>query len=259
MHELPEAANQAVLRIENLLSEADTAFKDAGASQESIFALRETRTRYLPDTINAYLDVPPSLRGEPDAGGKTPDERLLGQLEHLERATAQRLRELAVRSTDGIAANERFLTERFGAPEALPPAEPVAAGNAPPATLVHAFFDRIAHDARVASAPLVVVAAERFNALVPQLLSVKKGPFGLGPIEAFSLDVPVGASVMRYTLTARRGGGIEASATKVVRGVALRTELVDLDEWLQGLYEDLGTYVERDRRTRDTLTRFLEH
>jgi hypothetical protein len=45
----------------------------------------------------------------------------------------------------------------------------------------------------------------------------------------------------------------------VVRGVALRTETVDLDVWLRGLYQDLGAFVERDRRTRETLTRFLEH
>ena len=258
MMQLPADATERVRRIEALLAEAEPILARGGATDEATFALRETRTRYLPDTIGAYLDVPPSLRAAPDAGGKTPDERLIAQLDHLERATAQRLRELAVRSTDGIAANERFLTERFGAAEALPAAEPVLAGNAPPATLVHAFFDRIANDARGANAPLVVVAAERFNALVPQLLSLKRGAFGMGPVEAFSLDVPVGANVLRYTLGTRRGG-IEASATKIVRGVALRTEVVELDEWLRGLYEDLGAYVERDRRTRDTLTRFLEH
>jgi hypothetical protein len=88
------------------------------------------------------------------------------------------------------------------------------------------------------------------------LISVQRARFGTGPVEALSLEVPVRDGALRYTLAARRGG-IEASATKVVRGVALRTETVDLDEWLRALYEDLGAYVERDRRTRDTLTRFL--
>jgi hypothetical protein len=258
MMQLPPDALERVRRIEALLAEAEPIVARGGATDEATFSLRETRTRYLPDTINAYLDVPPSLRGEPDAGGKSPDERLLAQLEHLERAAAQRLRELAARSTDGVAANERFLTERFGSAEALPPAEPVAVGSAPPATLVHAFFDRIASDARTAGSSLVVTAAERFGGLVPQLVSVKRGAFGMGPVEAFTIDVPVRDFVLRYALAARRGG-IEASATKVVRGVALRTEVVDLDEWLRGLYEDLGAYIERDRQTRDTLTRFLEH
>ena len=258
MMHLPPDALDRVRRIEALLAEADPILARGGATDEASFALRETKTRYLPDTINAYLDVPPSLRGQADAGGKTPDERLVAQLEHLERAAAQRLRELASRSTDVVAANERFLTERFGAADALPPAEPVAAGAAPPATLVHAFFDRIANDARGAGASLVVTAAERFGSLVPNLVTVKRGAFGMGPVEAFAIDVPVRDFVLRYALTARRGG-IEAAATKVVRGVALRTEVVDLDEWLRGLYDDLGAFVERDRQTRDTLTRFLEH
>jgi hypothetical protein len=258
MMQLPPDALAHVQRIEAILDEAEPILARGGGTDEATFSLRETRTRYLPDTINAYLDVPPSLRSTPDAGGKTPDERLIAQLEHLERAAAQRLRELAARSTDSVAANERFLTERFGAAEALPPADAVAVGNAPPATLVHAFFDRVAQDARGGGAALVVTAADRFGALVPQLVSVKRGAFGMGPVEAFSIDVPVRDFVVRYTLATRRGG-IDASATKVVRGVALRTEVVDLDEWLRGLYDDLGAYVERDRRTRDSLTRFLEH
>jgi hypothetical protein len=258
MMELPAEAIESVRRIEALLAEAEPIVARGGATDEATFSLRETRTRYLPDTINAYLDVPPSLRTQPDSGGKTPAERVVAQLDHLERATSQRLRELAARSTAGVAANERFLTDRFGAADALPPAEPVLTGSAPPATLVHAFIDRIAGDARGANAPLVVVAAERFGALVPQLIAVRRGAFGMGPVEAFSLDIPVRDGVLRYTLASRRSG-IEASATKVVRGVALRTEVVDLDEWLRGLYADLGAYVERDARTRETLTRFLEH
>jgi hypothetical protein len=257
MIQLPPEATERVRRIEALLAEAEPIIARGGATDEATFSLRETRTRYLPDTINAYLDVPPSLRGEPDAGGRTPNDRLVAQLEHLERAAAQRLRELGARSTDSVAANERFLTERFGAADALPPAETVEAGNAPPATLVHAFFERIAADTRAANGSLVVVAADRFAKLVPQLLSVRRGAFGMGPVEAFSLDVPVRDFALRYALAAKRGG-IDATVTKVVRGVALRTETIDLDTWLAGLYDDLGAYVERDRRTRDTLTRFLE-
>jgi hypothetical protein len=257
MMQLPPEAVERVRRIEALLDEAEPILARGGATDETTYSLRETRSRYLPDTINAYLDVPPSLRGAPDAGGRTPDERLVAQLDHLERAVGQRVRELAARSTDAVATNERFLSERFGAPDTLPDAPPIAAGAAPPASLVRTFLDRIASDARDANAPLVVVAADRFAQLVPQLVSVKRGGFGFGPVEAFTIDVPIGDFVLRYVLATTRGG-IEAAVTKVVRGVALRSERVDLDAWLSGLYEDLGAYVERDRRTRDTLTKFLE-
>jgi len=258
MTNVPDAATRCISRIEALLAEAEGLLAGGGATDEAAYTLRETRTRYLPDTLRAYFDIPPSLRGEPDASGRTPDELLLAQLEHLERATAQRLRELAARAASGIAANGAFLTERFGPAEALPEPVQATAPASAPVALVRSFLEGIGRDAGTQPGALVALAAERFGAVVPALVSVQRARFGTGPVEALSLDVPVRDGALRYTLAARRGG-IEASATKIVRGVALRTETVDLDEWLRALYEDLGAYVERDRRARDTLTRFLEH
>jgi len=258
MMNLPDDAARKVSQIEAMLQEADALLARGGATDEASFSLRETRSRYLPDTLRAYLDVPPSLRHERDATGRSPDERLIAQLDHLERAVAQRLRELAAARTDAVAVNEAFLAERFGPADALPPADAPEPGSAPPATLVRAFFDHLAHETAGNPAMLVAVAAERFGALVPQLVSVGRGMFGMGPVESIAIDVPVGDGALRYMLTARRSG-IEIGVTKVVRGVALRTQRVGLDTWLQGLYEDLGAYVEADRRTRDTLNRFLEH
>jgi len=258
MTNVPDAATRCISRIEALLAEAEGLLAGGGATDEAAYTLRETRTRYLPDTLRAYFDIPPSLRGEPDASGRTPDELLLAQLEHLERATAQRLRELAARAASGIAANGAFLTERFGPDEALPEPVQATAPASAPVALVRSFLEGIGRDAGTQPGALVALAAERFGAVVPALVSVQRARFGTGPVEALSLDVPVRDGALRYTLAARRGG-IEASATKIVRGVALRTETVDLDEWLRALYEDLGAYVERDRRARDTLTRFLEH
>jgi hypothetical protein len=257
MMRVPDEAAQRVSRIEALLDEAERALAHASAVDEASFSLRETRARYLPDTLRAYLDIPPSLRGERDASGRTPDELLIAQLDHLERATSQRLRELAARGTEGIAANGAFLTERFGPAEALPQTAPAEVGTTAPLALVRTFLDGIARDAGAQPAALVAVAAERFAALVPQLLTVQRGRLGFGAVEALQLTIPMGDAALRYTLAATRSG-IEASATKVVRGVALRTETVDIDGWLTGLYHDLGGFVERDRRTRETLTRFLE-
>ena len=97
MMQLPPDAAARASRIEALLDEAERVLAQGGAVDEASFSLRETRARYLPDTLRAYFDVPPSLRGERDASGRTPDELLIAQLDHLERATAQRLRELAAR------------------------------------------------------------------------------------------------------------------------------------------------------------------
>lgn len=258
MMNLPPDAAARVSRIEALLDEAERVLGAGGMLDEAAYSLRETRARYLPDTLRAYLDVPPSLRGERDPAGRTPDELLVAQLDHLERATAQRLRELAARRTENIAANGAFLTERFGPADALPQAAPAEPVSSAPLALVRTFLDGIAQDAGPQPAALVAVAAERFGALVPQLLTTQRGALGFGPVQALQLTIPVRDGALRYSLAATRSG-IEASATKVVRGVALRTESVDLDAWLRGLYEDLGAFVERDRRTRETLTRFLEH
>jgi len=259
MMQMPPDAAARVSRIEALLDEAERVLAGGGAVDEASFSLRETRARYLPDTLRAYFDVPPSLRGERDARGGTPDELLIAQLDHLERATAQRLRELAARRTEGVAANGAFLTERFGPATALPEAAPVqpTAATSAPLALVRTFLDGIAGDAGPHPAALVALAAERFGSLVPQLLTTQRR-FGFGAVEALQLTIPVRDGALRYNLAATRSG-IEASATKVVRGVALRTETVDLDAWLRGLYEDLGAFVERDHRTRETLTHFLEH
>jgi hypothetical protein len=260
MMRVPDEAAQRVSRIEALLDEAERVLAQSSVTDEAGFSLRETRARYLPDTLRAYLDIPPSLRGERDAAGRTPDELLIAQLDHLERATAQRLRDVAARGTEGIAANGAFLTERFGPAEALPEAVPAAAAaSAAPLALVRSLLDGIERDAGPQPAALVAVAAERFGTLFPQLLSVQRGRMGFGAVEALQLTIPSGdGSDLRFNLAANRSG-IEASATKVVRGVALRTETVDLDAWLHFLYETMGAYVERDRRTRETLTRFLEH
>ncbi len=258
MMHVPDEAAQRVSRIEALLDEAERVLTGGSALDEASYSLRETRARYLPDTLRAYLDVPPSLRGERDASGRTPNELLIAQLDHLERATAQRLRELAARRTEGIAANGAFLTERFGPAGALPETAPVAPATSAPLALVRTFLDGIERDAGPQPAALVAVAAERFAKLVPQLVSTQRGRMGFGAVEALQLTIPMGDRGLRYSLSAQRGG-IEASVTNVVRGVALRTETVDLDAWLRGLYEDLGAFVERDRHTRDTLTRFLEH
>lgn len=258
MMQLPPDAAARVSRIEALLDEADRVLGAGGMLDEAAYSLRETRARYLPDTLRAYLDIPPSLRGERDPAGRTPDELLVAQLDHLERATAQRLRELAARRTENIAANGAFLTERFGPADALPQAAPAEPVSSAPLALVRTFLDGIAQDAGPQPAALVAVAAERFGALVPQLLTTQRGSLGFGPVQALQLTIPVRDGALRYSLAATRSG-IEASATKVVRGVALRTESVDLDAWLRGLYEDLGAFVEHDRRTRETLTRFLEH
>jgi hypothetical protein len=251
MAALPEEASLAVSRIEAMLDEADRLIARGGASDESAFSLKETGRRYLPDTLNAYLNVPPSQR---DA---VADALLVDQLRLLERATAQRLAALAQAGRSDLAANGAFLAERFGPEQALPEiAHSVApVPLAPPRALVARLFADLQTPGRTDPAQLLELAGRRFAAVFPNLTTVRRGLFG-GPPKTVALDVPRGADVLRYVLEADRTG-VAASCTQVVRGVALRTERIDVGEWLHALLEDMSAYVERDRAARELLTAFL--
>lgn len=251
MSALPAQALLAVSRIEALLDEANRLIARTGIADERAFSLKETERRYLPDTLNAYLDVPASRR---DA---VAEALLIEQLQLLERATSQRLTALAETGNTALAANGAFLAERFGAADALPAVSPAAAvaTPAPPRALVARLFADIAAPENSNPARLLELAGSRFGAALPNLTTVRRGLFG-GPAKSVALDVPRGADVLRYSLEAERGG-VVATCTKVVRGVALRTERVDLGQWMRGLLEDVGAYVEADRTSRELLTKFL--
>ena len=252
MTDLPPEGRATVARIEAMLDEARRLAASVPNADEATYALKETERRYLPDTVAAYLDIPASQR---DAAA---GEMVVGQLALLERATAQRLAALAETSRTTLAANGAFLSERFGALETLPEAPALATvteTDAPSRTLVARFFEQLEQTAGSNPATLVNVAAERFSTLLPALTTVKRGLFG-GPARSVVLDVPHGDHVLRYALEAVRTG-IETTCTKVVRGIALRTERCAPDEWLHGLFDDVSAYVERDRSTRELLTSFF--
>jgi hypothetical protein len=252
MAALPEEASLAVARIEAMLDEADRLIERTGAADESAFSLKETGRRYLPDTLNAYLNVPASQR---DA---VADTLLVDQLRLLERATAGRLAALAAAGRSDLAANGAFLAERFGPAQALPevPQGTQPPALAPPRALVARLFADLQGPGRADPAQLLELAGRRFAAVFPTLTTIRRGIFGGGPPKSVALDVPRGADVLRYVLEAERSG-VAASCTKVVRGVALRTERIDLGEWMHALLEDMSAYVERDRAARELLTAFL--
>lgn len=251
MEALPGEAEALVARIEGLLAQAE-GLVAGGAADEAAYALRETERRYLPDTLRAYLDVPPARRDD------AAREMLVEQLRLLERATAQRLARLAQGAETALAANGAFLTERFGALESLPEPPADAAPLPVSSTLVRRALAKIESEAGPDPQRLLERAAEQLGAAFPALAQVKRGGLlGRGPVEWFGLDVPRATDVLRYGLGRAVRGGIEASVTRFVRNVKLRTEVCDIAEWTQGLIEDLGAYVERERSARDALDRLF--
>ncbi|MBV8195812.1 MAG: hypothetical protein JOY80_09835 [Candidatus Dormibacteraeota bacterium] len=252
MNALPAEAETLVARIEALLAQAEPLLAQGEHGEEAAYALRETERRYLPDTLKAYLDVPPARR---DA---TAREMLVEQLRLLERATAQRLANLSESAQTALSANGAFLTERFGALESLPEAPTVSDDHAVATTLVRNVLARIESQAGPDPQALIERAAAALGNAFPALAQVRRGGlFGRGPVEAFALNVPRAGDVLQYGIA--RGGfnNLETSVTRYVRNVKLRTEICDIADWTQGLIEDLGAYVERERSARDALNRLF--
>ena len=91
---------------------------------------------------------------------------------------------------------------------------------------------------------------------LPHQTSVKRS-FGLmGPRRSTGLSVEVGG--MRYSLERSPRGGLDASRTRVVRGVAVRTEPLLVEVWLNELTAALGAELERTTGGRAALNRLLQ-
>ncbi|MEO7038769.1 MAG: hypothetical protein ABI186_01940 [Candidatus Elarobacter sp.] len=257
VHALPEEAEALVSRIEAMIEQADRLLA-AGGSDEAAYALRETERRYLPDTVKAFLDIPPARRDAPAV------EMFVDQLRLLERSTAQRLAMLSESAEVALAANGAFLNERFGPVESLP-AVPMGTdvatadgAGAPPATLVRRVLESLDAVGGGESGAILERAATRLAAAFPSIATVKRAGFlGKGPVEAIALDVPRRDDLLRYMLARAQHGGVEATVTRFLRGIKNKTLVVDVGEWTQGLIDDLGTFVERERSARDTLTRLF--
>ncbi|MDR6971068.1 hypothetical protein [Leifsonia shinshuensis] len=108
---VPAEAAEAVERIGALL--ADTLPRVAGTGEPEVI-VRVAATVYLPDTLRAYLALPAGWAAEHTlAGGLTPAQALIAQLDALESA-ARTMRDAAVeRDASALLANGRFLADRF--------------------------------------------------------------------------------------------------------------------------------------------------
>ncbi|MGO4536733.1 hypothetical protein [Leifsonia sp. 2MCAF36] len=108
---VPEEAVAAVGRIGELL--AETLPRVTGSGEPEVI-VRVAATVYLPDTLRAYLALPAAWAAEHVlAGGLTPAQALIAQLEALETA-ARTMRDAAVeQDASALLINGRFLANRF--------------------------------------------------------------------------------------------------------------------------------------------------
>jgi hypothetical protein len=85
-----------------------------GVAAAAFTDVRSTATRYLPDTLNAYLAVPAAYRNTAAiAGGKTARRIVVDQLTLLAAKMKEIAQNAAADDAQALLSNGRFLKERF--------------------------------------------------------------------------------------------------------------------------------------------------
>jgi hypothetical protein len=93
------------------------------------------------------------------------------------------------------------------------------------------------------------------EATLPHQASVKRTHGVFGPRRTTALTLELAGA--RYGLAQTEHAQLEASRTRVVRGVAVRTEQLTVEDWLTQLSAALGAELERTEGGRAALDRLL--
>jgi hypothetical protein len=81
----------------------------------NVYLIRQTALAYLPDAFSTYLRMPRIMaERRAIAGGRTPHDVLLDQLDLMDRRLADVADDMARHDSDKLLANGRFLAEKFG-------------------------------------------------------------------------------------------------------------------------------------------------
>jgi hypothetical protein len=81
---------------------------------QDAYTIRQTALHYLPDTIAAYLKLPPAFRNlQPLDNGKTAKALLVEQLTVLDGKMKDIAKNLTANDAQALVANGEFLRERF--------------------------------------------------------------------------------------------------------------------------------------------------
>lgn len=81
----------------------------------NVYLIRQTALAYLPDAFDTYLRMPRLMaERRPIAGGQTPHDVLLGQLDLMDHRLADVADDMSRHDSDKLLANGRFLAEKFG-------------------------------------------------------------------------------------------------------------------------------------------------
>lgn len=118
-------------------------------------------------------------------------------------------------------------------------------------------FDQLASALRADLADMhiwVATVSTKLAGALPTRVRLRHGGlFGGGPVEGVEADL----GNWRFTLRLDRGHPI-AERTHIVRGVALKTESLALDDWIDLLSQELAQLAASSARERQAILALLE-
>ena len=96
----------------------------------NVYLIRQTALAYLPDAFSSYLRMPRIIaERRAIAGGRTPHDVLLEQLDLMETRLADVADSILRHDSDRLLANGRFLAEKFGVSKLQVDANPTAGAS----------------------------------------------------------------------------------------------------------------------------------
>lgn len=99
----------------SILGTLDIEHSTADAADPNVYLIRQTALAYLPDAFSTYLRMPRVMaERRAIAGGRTPHDVLLDQLDLMDKRLADVADDMARHDSDKLLANGRFLAEKFG-------------------------------------------------------------------------------------------------------------------------------------------------
>jgi len=84
------------------------------ASDPNLYLIRQTAVSYLPEALDAYLNLSLTSRDRAIGGRKSAHDILLNQLDLMDQKMAQVTEAMMAHDTDPLEAHGRFLAEKFG-------------------------------------------------------------------------------------------------------------------------------------------------
>lgn len=110
-------------------------------------------------------------------------------------------------------------------------------------------------DLRDSKAFLGALAEKLGGALPGQVAIERKG--GLFAKEKPIHRISVELGEHRYMIEHSQHGALRCGRTKVVRGIALKTEELPVETWIEDLSQELARYADRNAQAREALARLL--